>query len=207
MIGVGICALFGLACATAQVPPAPPSLAIAAPAVSVPVVDAPSFVNLDVRVPDAFPSTCPVQPPPDLRKHFVAAARKHPGATACELAKQAWCESRFIVDAVSPAGAIGVSQFLKRTAAELDIDPFDPRESIFGQARYINWLRAGWTPPPFAGRMRQDIVGLGLGSYNHGRGAMYRNQERHGWNKLIEANPHLPEETQGYIDCAIRGHR
>ena len=207
MIGSGICALFGLACASAQVPPAPPSIDIAAPVVAAPVVDVPPVVDLDVRVPDAFPATCPVQPPPDLRKHFVAAARKHPGATTCELAKQAWCESRFIVDAVSPAGAIGVSQFVPLTAAELDIDPWDPRESIFGQARYINWLRAGWTPPAFADRTRQDIEGLGLGSYNFGRGAMYRDQERNGWNVLVEAMPHLPSETQGYIACAIRGHR
>ena len=79
------------------------------------------------------------------------------------------------MDAVSPAGAIGVSQFMPATACKgLGIDPWNPKESIEAQAKYVLWQRSGWTPPDFGGRTGEDIKGLGLGGYNWGRGSMYK---------------------------------
>ena len=170
-------------------------------------IAAPKVVDLAVVQPVPFPSTCPVQPPVELAKHIVAAARKHPGATACELAKLAFCESRFVPDAESPAGARCLYQFVEATADELGIDRCDAREASFGAARYQGWLRGGWTAPDFGGRTGRDIAGLGNGAWNWGRGNMYEDQRKNGWTLLDEAMPHFPEETQQFVMCNERGHR
>ena len=207
MIGYGLCLLLGLACAEAELPPGETTLALSAPMIAVPAIAGPAVEGPAAQMPDAFPADCEVAPPIGLRKHFVDAARAHPPATACQLAKQAFCESSFDVAAVSPAKARGLMQFRDPTAAELGIDPLDPRQAVFGAARYIAWQRAGWTPPDFAGRTGTDIEGLGLGGYNWGRRHMYADQRRHGWELLAEAMPHLPAETQGYIRCGMTGRR
>lgn len=207
MITHGLCLWLGLACANSELPPKPvklePAKSVSSPLETV------SLKPVDLRAskPIAFPSTCSVRPPAELKSTFVNASRKNPGISACDLAKQAWCESNFRVDAVSPAGAIGVSQFMPATAEGLGIDPWDPKESIEAQAKYVLWQRSGWTPPDFGGRTGEDIEDLGLGGYNWGRGNMYRSQRLNGWTLISEALPYLPEETQGYISCVKLGKR
>jgi len=50
-------------------------------------------------------------------------------------------ESGFKVDAVSSKGAKGLMQLMPGTARELAVtDPFDPRQNIFGGARYLRRL-------------------------------------------------------------------
>ena len=208
MTGAGICFLFGLSCATSQTPPPPPSLDVAAPVVAVAAVRAPKVGGQVIVQPVPFPSTCPAQPPPGLAKHLVAAARKYPGGpTSCELAKLAFCESRFDPGAKSPAGAGGLFQFVPATADELGIDRWNDREASFGAARYQKWLRDGWTPPDFGGRTGRDVSGLGNGAWNWGRRYMYEDQSKNGWTLLDEALPHLPKETQDFVMCNERGHR
>ena len=149
-----------------------------------------------------------MQPPAEYRAHFVAAARRYPGGPgACALAKLSFCESRFDPGAKSPAGAGGIFQFVPATAAELGIDRWDAREASFGAARYQKWLRDGWTPPDFGGRTARDIAGLANGSWNWGRGSMFRDQTTNGWTLLDEALPHVPTETRQFILCNERGHR
>ena len=155
--------------------------------------------HVGVKPASLFSATCDVQPPIELSNHFAAASRKYYlGATDCELARQAKAESNFKIDAVSPVGAIGVSQFMPRTAEELRIDPWNPRESIFAQAKYVLWCRDGWDPS-IGGRTVDDVAALGLGSYNFGRSAMYRNQRNHGWVLYKDAKPNLPKETHDYV--------
>ena len=191
-----LCFLLGLACATADMPPAPvPPPPVEAPTVSAPSTKPPTVQAVSATPPVGFPA-CERIPPVRLQRHFVRAARTYPGATACELANQAWAESAFRVDAVSPVGAIGVSQFMPATADELGLDPWDPQESIYGQARYVNWCRARWSKD---NRSHEDIVALGLGAYNWGVGSMYRSQRQHGWYRYGAAEEHLPAETRHYV--------
>jgi soluble lytic murein transglycosylase-like protein len=97
------------------------------------------------------------------------------------LAAQLKQESGFNPNAVSPAGATGISQFMPATAREMGVtDPRDPTQAIPAGARYL----------------RQNIdkfggsVPLGLAAYNAGPGRV----ERSGGDIS-----RLPAETQGYV--------
>ena len=205
-VAAGICLALGLACADADTPPRDASLPSAGlPAASLQAADL-ETPDLDAAVPLVWPD-CEVNPPHDLKRIFVSAAQDHPGVTSCYLAKQAWCESNWRPRAVSPAGAIGISQFLPGTAADLGIDPWNPRESIRGQARYVLWQRGQWTPPAFGGRASSDIVKLGGAGYNWGLGNVLRSQSKHGWVRAADGLPTFPRETRDYIQCIDRGMR
>jgi len=79
---------------------------------------------------------------------WIEQAAQQTGVPPELLAAQEQVESGFSPSAVSPAGAIGIAQFLPSTAAELGVNPWDPRSSIFGQARYLRQLHdqfGNWT--------------------------------------------------------------
>ena len=74
-------------------------------------------------------------------------------------------ESNFKPHVVSPAGAMGVMQLMPATAASMGVhDPFDPRESIRGGARYLRVL---------ANLFNGDVV-LTVAAYNAGHRAVLR---------------------------------
>ena len=200
MISV-FCVFLGVACGA--LPDTPPSTG--APTIETPVIAAQGVHTGDMAAPAVssgrfFSANCDVQPPDDLARMFWGAARRYPaGFDECRLARQSWHESRWKSDAVSPVGAIGVSQFLPGTAGDLGVDPWDPASSIDGQARYIVWCKRQWTPPHFAGRMDSDVNAFTLGCYNWGLGSMLKSQERHGWAVWDQARDIVPKETRDYV--------
>ena len=201
-----ICLILSLACADAETPP---NLAIAVPVQSLPIktieIAKPDIRKPPIAKPTFFPPGCPQVPPVEYQQYFVAAAKLYPDVDECFLSKQDWCESRFNRWAESPAGAKGIAQLMPATAAELGVrDPFDPRQSIFGQAKLMQWGYDRWYRE---GRTKRDLDGLVLMIYNWGFGNVLKSQKRHGWYLLAEALPYSPGETQGYVDCVEKGTR
>lgn len=66
----------------------------------------------------------------------LAAAAKY-GVPPAFLAAQIDAESGFNPDAVSPAGAIGIAQFMPATAKSVGLDPHDPIASIHAMAKLM----------------------------------------------------------------------
>ena len=56
------------------------------------------------------------------------------------LAALVWQESRWHPKAVSPKGAIGLTQLMPGTARDLRVDPTDPLANLIGGARYLRQL-------------------------------------------------------------------
>lgn len=67
---------------------------------------------------------------------LLAASAKY-GVPPAFLAAQIEAESGFNPNAVSPAGAIGISQFMPGTAKSMGIDPHNPTESINAMAKLM----------------------------------------------------------------------
>lgn len=93
----------------------------------------------------------------DLMPAFEAAAARH-DLSVDLLLSVARAESNCNVDAVSPAGAIGVMQLMPATAQDLGVDPHDPRQNIDGGAAYLRQQI-----DRFGGR-----IDLALAAYNAG---------------------------------------
>lgn len=85
-------------------------------------------------------------------------------------------ESNGNPEAVSPAGAQGLFQFMPATAQQYGIDPSDPQQSASGAARYYSDLL----------KQNNGDLDKALASYNFGPGN-------------VAAGKPLPEETQNYI--------
>lgn len=102
------------------------------------------------------------------------------------LARLLWKESLFEPEAVSPAGALGIAQFMPGTARirKLD-DPMNPAAAIHAAADYLRDLIDGF-----------GNVGLAAVAYNGG--------ERRALN-FFNGGVVLPYETQDYVQ-AITGH-
>src|SRR4051812_43119536 len=93
---------------------------------------------------------------------FEAAGRRY-GISPKLLAAQADVESRFRIDAVSPAGAQGIMQFMPDTARGRGVDPLNPASAIDGAGRYMRDLIN-----------RFGTVEVALAAYNVGSGTVAR---------------------------------
>lgn len=85
-----------------------------------------------------------------------AAAARH-GLDPSLLTALVWTESEFNPSAVSPAGAIGLTQLMPGTAQLLGVDPFDPEQNLEGGARFLREMID-----------RFGRVDLALAAYNAG---------------------------------------
>lgn len=100
------------------------------------------------------------------------------------IARLIHAESRFSPDAVSPAGAQGIAQFIPSTARlrKLD-DPFDPAAALTASIDYLSELQTTF-----------GNLGLAAVAYNAGEGAARR----------FAAGGGIPWETETYV-LAITG--
>ena len=117
---------------------------------------------------------------------IVEASARAEGLPPDFFTKLIWRESSFRPNAVSPAGAQGVAQFMPGTANERGlIDPFDPAAAIPASARFLNELR-----------LRFGNLGLAAAAYNGGPTAVAH------W---LAKKGSLPFETEDYV-LAVTGH-
>jgi hypothetical protein len=95
-------------------------------------------------------------------------------------ARLIWKESRFDPNAVSPAGAEGIAQFMPGTAALRGLDDsFDIEKAIPASARYLGDLKSGF-----------GNLGLAAAAYNAGENRVSR------W---LNSGGFLPIETEDYV--------
>ena len=94
-------------------------------------------------------------------------------------------ESGFNPGAVSPAGAVGIAQFMPATAAGMGVNPYDPTSALYGGARLMAQLSN-----EFGGNYAKALA-----AYNGGPGAgMYA--ERVGGGNWMA---YLPNESRNYV--------
>jgi soluble lytic murein transglycosylase-like protein len=96
------------------------------------------------------------------------------------LARLIWKESRFDPNAISPAGAEGIAQFMPGTAAARGLaDSFDIDQAIPASATYLSELKTSF-----------GNLGLAAAAYNAGENRVSRWLNRGGF---------LPMETENYV--------
>jgi len=97
-------------------------------------------------------------------------------------------ESAFDARAVSRAGALGLMQLMPGTASDMFVDdPFDPRQNVFGGARFLRIL---------VNRFGGDVA-LAVAAYNAGPGAVER------WRGV----PPYPETAEYVMSVLAYYHR
>jgi soluble lytic murein transglycosylase-like protein len=133
-------------------------------------------------------SSSPSSLAPGTRSYYVALARQDALAVHIDpecFVRQINQESGFNPHALSPAGAIGIAQFMPETARAWGIDPRDPEQSLKGAARLMAHLLSTY----------HGDYAKALAAYNAGENAVNRAVLRGGasWQAYI------PSETQHYI--------
>jgi len=115
----------------------------------------------------------------------IESAAEHAGLDPRLLAAMIWQESGFDPEAVSPSGAIGLTQLMPATAGGLEVDPWDTTENLEGGARYLAWAIDEF-----------GSVELGLAAYNAGP------------NRVRAAGgiPEIPE-TRAYVPRVLDYYR
>ena len=111
---------------------------------------------------------------------LIAAQADYNGLPKDFFARLIWKESRFDPNAVSPAGAEGIAQFMPGTAKMRNLaDPFDIGQALAASAAYLAEMRAGY-----------GNLGLAAAAYNAGEARVSR------W---LSSGGFLPLETEDYV--------
>lgn len=95
---------------------------------------------------------------------YVSEAAQFYGVDPVLVRAVAWQESRFSQAAISPKGAVGLMQLMPATASGLGVNPYNPRENVFGGVAYLASLLK---------RFNGDVA-LALAAYNAGPEAVVR---------------------------------
>ena len=112
---------------------------------------------------------------------LIESTAKQNGIDPVLFRRQLYAESRLDPNApTSPAGAIGIAQFMPGTAAQFHIDPRDPQQAIPAAGRYMAQLKQ-----QFGGN--EDMA---RAAYNWGPGNV---------QKLQAGTAVLPDETKAYL--------
>jgi hypothetical protein len=112
--------------------------------------------------------------------HLIERHARSEGLPPDFFARLIWKESRFDPNAVSPAGAEGIAQFMPGTAALRGLkDSFDVEQAIPASARYLGELKSSY-----------GNLGLAAAAYNAGENRVSRWLSSGGW---------LPIETENYV--------
>ena len=122
------------------------------------------------------------------RSQYVAIAEQdaiNAGIPPTYFVRQINQESGFNANALSPAGAVGIAQFLPSTAAGLGVNPYDPISALRGAAN----LMASYS------RQYNGNYAMALAAYNGGTGTVQYATNNCGANWLNC----LPAETRNYI--------
>ena len=137
---------------------------------------------------------------PKYKKFFTEAAAKYE-LSELLLAAQAYQESHWRANARSPTGVRGIMMLTLNTARALGVTSrLDPRQSIFGGARYMSKLLNN----RFAEEVAEpDRTWLALAAYNVGRGHLHdaqrlaREQDLnpHLWNDVKQMLPLLSDKS------------
>jgi Transglycosylase SLT domain len=132
------------------------------------------------------PADQPVSDVPlDLLCNTLASSAHKAGLPVSFFSNLIWQESRFVFRAVSPAGALGIAQFMPRTAAAVGLaNPFNPLEALPASARLLDDLL-----------QRYGNLGLAAAAYNAGEARV---------NNWLSKKSGLPQETRNYV-LAITG--
>jgi hypothetical protein len=122
---------------------------------------------------------------PDVCRTIEAAARAH-AVDRGFFARLLWKESLFDAGAVSPAGALGIAQFMPETARRRGLDDaFNPAEALYASAAYLADLTRAY-----------GNIGLAAVAYNGGEARA---------DRFVAGAGGLPDETRAYV-AAITGH-
>lgn len=119
---------------------------------------------------------------------YVSMARQaaaSAGISPDAFVRQIQQESGFNPGAVSPAGAVGIAQFMPATAASMGVNPYDPSSALNGAARMMAGL---------ANQFGGDYA-KALAAYNAGAGAVESAVAQGGGSWLS----YMPSETQNYV--------
>ena len=116
---------------------------------------------------------------------LIDSSARAQGLPTSFLTRLIWQESNFRPTVSSPAGALGIAQFMPGTADERGLaDPFDPEAAIPKAASLLAELR-----------QRFGNLGLAAAAYNAGPGRVA---------KWLAKESDLPIETQDYVSIITR---
>ena len=110
------------------------------------------------------------------------------------LAALVWQESRWDAAAVSPKGAMGLTQLMPATARDLGVDPKDPNANLAGGARYLRQL---------LNTFKGDVV-KALAAYNAGSGRVFK---ANGVPAIRETRAYVASVVQRVSSIRSRGEQ